>query len=111
MVTVNEFRTGAYADILGRADKIMWAKMGDYARDADAFHNFRRSATAVGITPYQVWQVFADKHWGAITRFCRDGKVESEDIRDRLADLINYLTLLAGLIREEEAHWQSSDGA
>lgn len=101
-MTVSEFKDGPYKDVLNRAYDIMWDKMQDYAKDSEAFHNFRRSAASAGLTPFQVWVVFADKHWGAITRYCRDGKVESEDIRDRLADLINYLCLLAGMIKEKE---------
>lgn len=96
---VSEFAE-VHKNIIAHAADIMWTKMKDYAREEDALHNFRRAAEAAGISPLQVWFVFADKHWGAIARFIRDGKVESEAIRDRIADLINYCTLLQGLIED-----------
>ena len=83
------------------ADNVLWTKMADYAEKAHAFHNFERAAASAGLSRLQVWAVFADKHWGAITSYVRTGRVEPEAIRDRIADLINYLHLLHGMIVEE----------
>lgn len=72
----------------------------DYAGDEDALANFKRNAAALGLTPAQVWGVYAGKHWDAITTFVREGDVKSEPIDGRLHDLILYSFLLLGLIRE-----------
>ena len=97
-MTPKEFYEGSMSSLLSRCDKIMRSKMVDYAQTDDFADNFKRSASRCGITPAQVWLVFADKHWGSICNFIKNGYVESEDIRNRLADLINYACLLAGMI-------------
>lgn len=86
--------------VLARADKIMKSKMDDYAVEADCTDNFHRTGERFGILPTQVWGVFADKHWGAVNRHARDGRLESEDLVDRLCDVINYVLLYAGLNAE-----------
>lgn len=83
----------------------------DYAGDQDALSNFKRTADLNGLTPYQVWGVFANKHWDAINSFIRNnGQVESEPIESRVHDVIVYLFLLLGLIEEQtakdDAAWQ-----
>jgi hypothetical protein len=85
-------------DIISRADGIMKPKMMDYAGDSDFSHNFQRSARRAGLRPAQVWVVFADKHWGSVASFVKNGQTESEAVEDRVADLINYCFLLAGLV-------------
>jgi hypothetical protein len=87
-------------DFLARADRIMRPKMLDYATGDDFSDNFKRTARRAALNPAQVWVVFADKHWGAVRSYCLAGKVESEDVRDRIADLINYLFLLAGMVHD-----------
>lgn len=89
-------------DIIARADGIMRPKMCDYANGSDFSHNFRRSAERAGLTIPQVWVVFADKHFGAVSSFCLEGKTESEAIEDRAADLVNYCLLLHGVIEREK---------
>ncbi len=44
-----------------------------------------------------------NKHYQAITNYVRTkGQNESEPISERIKDLINYLVLLQGLIKENE---------
>lgn len=85
-------------NILTRSDAIMRPKMMDYGSDENFAINFIRSAERARLDPSQVWVVFADKHFGAICNFVQHEKLESEDVRDRIADLINYCTLLMGMI-------------
>ncbi len=101
-MTPQEFYDGPMKEATRRAEKIMRSKMVDYAGNKDFTANFVRTAERCGITPRQVWLVFADKHWGAVSAYVRNGKTESEDIKDRIADLHNYLFLLEGLIEVNE---------
>jgi hypothetical protein len=82
----------------------MKTKGADYAGNGDELANFKQAASSYkGLTPFDVWYVYAYKHWCAIATFCsRRGQVESEPIEDRLADLINYLLLLNALAKEAE---------
>lgn len=77
-------------------------KGADYAGDEDALRNFKDNAKTLGLTPEQVWAVYAGKHWDAIMTYCREGDVASEPIEGRLHDLILYGILLLGLVREKE---------
>lgn len=100
-MTPQEFYDGPLANMHARCYKIMRSKMTDYAGD-DFAGNFKRTAERAGTTPGRVWLTFFDKHVGAIYSFIRNGRVESEDICNRIADAINYLGLLAGLVETNE---------
>ena len=85
-----------------RQDLIMLQKGGDYTRGVDdRLANFKVTAEAIGLTPLQVWAVFAHKHWDAIMTYTQGGKVASENIEGRFDDLINYLYLGMALIEEK----------
>lgn len=80
-------------------DELMRAKGADYASKEDRLSNFKLQAARLGLTPYQVWGVYANKHWDAIMSFIRNGgQVESEPIDSRIHDAIAYLHLFAALI-------------
>jgi len=72
----------------------------DYAGDEDALSNLKEAAERLGITPEQVWAVYADKHWSAVMTFCREGQVASEPIEGRIRDIMVYGMLLLGLIED-----------
>jgi hypothetical protein len=81
--------------------ELMRAKGADYASKEDRLSNFKLQATRLGLTPYQVWGVYANKHWDAIMAFIRNnGQVESEPIESRIYDTIAYLNLMVGLIED-----------
>lgn len=84
--------------------EILSAKGMDYASEEDALRQFKETAAAVGVDPLQVWSVFFQKHLAAIMRFVRDGRVESEGVESRVIDLIAYLALFNGLIKERIDH-------
>lgn len=77
-------------------------KGADYAGEDDAVLNFKRGAMQSGAraTPEQIWWVYANKHWDAITTYCWDGSVKSEAIEGRLHDMILYCFLQLALVRE-----------
>lgn len=73
----------------------------DYAGDDDALSNFKKHADELGLTPEQVWAVYAGKHWDSIVTYVREGDVKSEPIEGRIHDLILYGFLLLGLVEEK----------
>lgn len=94
--------TNLVATARARQDTLLSQKGADYTRRSpDRLSNFKRNAEAIGLTPIQVWAVYAGKHWDAIMSFVKSGKAESESIDSRLDDLTNYLYLLEGLLKEE----------
>ena len=76
----------------------------EYVRGSgDRLANFKRIAESLGLTPLQVWAVYANKHWDALLNYIRTGSVKSnEPIESRVDDLTVYLRLLRGLIVEHE---------
>ena len=79
------------------------SKGADYASDVDRLSNFKLNAERMGLTEYQIWGVYANKHWDAINAFIRnDGQLESEPIESRVHDIIVYSFLLLGLIEDRK---------
>jgi hypothetical protein len=90
-------------DTFAEIRRIRESKGKDYSRgEADTLSNFKRHAAALGLTPEQVWAVYASKHWDAVVSFCKHGQVESEPIDGRIDDALTYLLLLKGLIADRQ---------
>jgi hypothetical protein len=87
-----------HEDLIAKSVDLLKTKNKDYSTDGDPLAGFKKIAKDLGISPFQVWAVFASKHWNALTNFAKDGKVESEPIKGRIIDMINYSCLLHLLI-------------
>lgn len=87
------------------------AKNPDYSAGSDdAMNNYYEVGEAASIDPLKAWMVFMTKHWTAIKRYVRDGKVSSEPIHGRLIDLATYAMLGDALIKDLAAKkGESSD--
>lgn len=84
--------------MLAKCLDITLKKNPDYAGREDFSKNFVETGRRVGIRPIQAWLVYADKHWCSITNFIKHGRLESEPIAERIADVINYCGLLSGMV-------------
>lgn len=104
----NEF-LALLEDEFSKIVEINKTKGHDYAGDQDALANFKAGAARLGLTPVQVWGVYASKHWSAIETFIKEGDVKSEPIEGRIQDAILYLFLLMGLIQDERKSKQEDD--
>jgi len=87
---------------------LLRAKGTDYARGTeDANANFYRIAEALkdrGLDVFDVWCVYAHKHWDAIMSWVGKRKLESnETLAGRIADMINYLLILHTLLVDHDA--------
>lgn len=94
--TFHDLRNDHFREICEINEK----KGADYASNADALANFKNAGEDLGLTPEQIWAVYAHKHWSAIMNYIKRGKVESEPIEGRIHDAILYLFLLLGLIED-----------
>lgn len=90
-------------DIIQAEEKrVRESGQSEYARGEDAFGNFNRLASTLGLDRKVVLSVYAAKHWDGILSYLIDGnKSQREDIRGRIKDLRMYLALLWGMILEE----------
>lgn len=76
-----------------------------YSGTQDCLANFKRNAERVGVTPFQIWLVYFNKHIDAITNAIKTNPqypIEATESMDgRIADAINYLFLLKGLLVDQ----------
>jgi hypothetical protein len=94
-----------FSDVMMRCWEIYDAKGNDYTvgkGDEDRLDNFKTVAKDIDIPLEKAWYVYTYKHWSAVKRYCKQGRVESEPIETRLYDIINYSILLL-LHRRERA--------
>ncbi len=90
-------------------DKILLFKRGEYARSEDRLENFRDVANLVGLKPSQIALIYLLKHVQSIAQqvmtesytwawFIEDNK---EGLKQRVADAVNYLHLMAACLESE----------
>jgi hypothetical protein len=91
-------------DLLTEVEVMKSSKGKEYANSEDRFANFNRLADELGLKNYQVGWVYTKKHLDSIAHYCKVGHIEStESIRGRFVDAICYLTLMAGMVEEEQS--------
>ena len=78
-------------------------------QDDDVFTNFRSIGHRLGIDPKIVLSIYLLKHMDSIRSYLKHGQTFTEDISGRIADAINYLVLLNGLIEVEKEDKGKSD--
>jgi hypothetical protein len=89
-------------EMLPQCFAIMKSKGEAYSGTEDKLGNFKRVGKFLNLTPEQVWAVYFHKHLDALSAFLRGEYKDSEPIKGRIQDLINYLFLLAGILKEQE---------
>jgi hypothetical protein len=76
-----------------------------YAGEQDSLANFKRNAERLGLTKYQIWAVYFNKHIDSINNAIQqnpDAPVDnSEGIKSRIVDIHNYIDLLYCLLEED----------
>ena len=88
--------------LLQDSSDLLFAKMTDYASQEDQLSNFRGAAEALHTSPMIVWAVYFHKHVCAVNTYAATGRVESEHIRERFKDILNYAVLGAALAHEAD---------
>lgn len=105
---------------LASTSALLICKGAEYASDNDRLDNFKKNAALLGLSPLQVWSVYAFKHVDAIQSYMRrihSGEDSlrpddlqfnitaidlrlSEPIEGRFHDAINYLFLGLAILHE-----------
>lgn len=63
--------TKVIEDTLASTSALLISKGAEYASDNDRLDNFKKNATLLGLSPLQVWSVYAFKHVDAIQSYMR----------------------------------------
>ena len=90
-----------FAAVIAECDRVLATKGRDYTQGEGRLKNFYRNGERLGIPARQVLGIYLNKHLDAIETFIKRGQVESEPIEGRIVDAVNYLLLLAKMVREE----------
>jgi hypothetical protein len=92
---------------LAECQHILGTKGSDYTDHGNRYWQFRLIAQMLGITPYQVWGVFALKHMlrvtTAIHRNPEAPVTAGEPLEESIRDNINYELLLRGMLEDDTA--------
>ena len=88
-------------ELLTRGLELMKSKAHDYTDNKDNFWNFKETAAISGVTPAQVALVQVGHKVSRLVQLVGNGKEPmNEKIEDTIVDLINYLLILRGIIKE-----------
>lgn len=88
-------------EVFKQCRKFREAGQAEYAhRDDNAFANFERIAERLGITRETVLMVYTEKHIDGIHSYIQGHRSQREDISGRICDVIVYLCLLYGMVKE-----------
>lgn len=103
-MTPTKFRQ-LFREFISELETLSNLKGGEYAPNADRLENFKRNAEELGLTPFDVWAVYAGKHWDAVRTFVRDQREgrerpRLEDIGSRAHDLALYCILFLALVED-----------
>lgn len=83
--------------------KLREAGQKEYAHEeSNTFANFERPQEMFNIDRKKVLWVFLQKHLDGIVAYINGHRSQREDVRGRIADARVYLSLLRGMIEEEE---------
>ena len=78
-----------------------------YSGTEDILSNFKVTATRLGITKYQVWATYFDKHILSITNAIKVSPASpvelTEGMEGRITDVINYAVILQALLTEDKS--------
>jgi len=92
---------------LERVHNLFATKNEEYAGGADILGNFRRQAAQQNVPMSTAWMFLAGKHIDAIQEYVKDTRAgvkrnRTQDISERIDDLIVYALLLHVIAEEEK---------
>ena len=97
----NEFFEFVKLEMIPEGFKIMNSKGESYSGLEDKLGNFKRCAQLANLPIEKVWYVYFIKHFDALSAYIRGEYKDNESIKGRMLDMINYLWLLAGILKEQ----------
>lgn len=102
-----------FEDFYTAALGVIRNRQSDYAPDGVALLNVLDTCVTWNVTPTQVLGTLLDKQTTALQAFLKRGRLDSDPIRSRSADAINYYIFIAMFAERErdileawQAHWR-----
>ncbi len=89
-----------------KVTKMLESKGNEYQADLDVFSNFKTNAEKLGMTPYQIWAIYFNKHVESINNAVKKNPSAPHDqnlaepFEGRIIDAIAYLLILNGMTKQ-----------
>lgn len=100
---IKEFN-GIVEKQIKRSTDVLITKAGEYATDGDRLHNFKTAAALTGESVRQTLGGFMAKHTVSIYDMIQSNKdYPIEMWNEKITDHINYLLLLAAVVRDTDS--------
>lgn len=101
-----EDRQDLASDLLASCLILLRSKGEAYSGKEDVLANFKENGRKLGLSKYQIWAVYANKHIDSINNAIKDNPNKpvdkTEGLRGRVIDAINYLIILESLLQEDD---------
>lgn len=102
----NEARELLAQERFAKVSKTMVQKGESYSGNEDVLSNFRRNAERLGLSKYQIWAVYFNKHIDSINNAILNNPNnpvdKSECLLSRITDVIAYAIILESLLEEDK---------
>jgi hypothetical protein len=100
-----DVRKDVIEELLSEAADIAYAKGKAYSGDEDSLANFKRNGKVIGLSKYQILAIYMNKHLDSIMNAIKEHPEfpvdNTEGMKGRIQDAINYLSILWCLIQED----------
>ena len=100
-MTIKEFFEFIEKEMIPEGFAIMNSKGMAYSGQEDKLGNFKRCAKLADVSVEKSWFIYFVKHFDALSAYIRGEYKDSEKIKGRILDMINYLWLLAAILKEQ----------
>jgi hypothetical protein len=109
-LNVEEFEKNIFKPTIKKLEQLLEKKGYEYreGESNDIHANFNNEAKKLDVSSFLILSVYMNKHISSIMTYIKDRvhnrplKSYSEPIEGRILDLINYMMLLLGMIKEFE---------
>jgi hypothetical protein len=95
-------------EILKKVEEMLRTKGEEYQADSNVLSNFETNASRLGLTSFQIWAVYFNKHVESINSSIKKNPHDPSDLKlaeplqGRVVDAIAYLLLLNSMIKKAE---------
>ena len=101
-MTREDFYSLIEKELVPSCIQILKTKGEAYTLGDDRLISFKKNSNLLGISPEKQWFTYFIKHFDSVTSYINENYSDSEPIETRIQDMINYLFLLYGLIKDRK---------
>lgn len=94
-------------ELLKESTDVFSKKSVEYQKGENVFSNFEENAKDIGLSKYQVWSIYFNKHIRSILNAIKSNPNNPDEnlvepLKSRIIDIIVYLLLLYGMLNDKK---------